>query len=276
MSDALATGPYQHCRPLTDEEYAALKADIEENGIKEYVHVDEAGEILVGHHRARAAAELGIEYPRHVVMGLSEREKHEYAVRLESLGRARDITTKQYTAESLWRAGLKLQQAHIASLVGVSTHTMVEWVKAWKAADATKAAAVTEIEGFNFDPPKPERAENARGEMRPTSYQPRRPKAKPDPEAPAVVGDVMGEIADELEASGAFERVEAEKQARRARSIRLTLLEIVSTYPPGVLAEGLDSDELGQLVADLDALLAWTEQAKQVTQQARRPRRMEA
>lgn len=91
-----------------------------------------------------------------------------------------------------------------------------------------------------------------------------------------TVGDVMSEIADELEASGAFERVEAEQQARRARSVRLTLLEIVSTYPPGVLAEGLDWDEIGQLVADLDALLAWTETAKRITQQARRPRRVEA
>jgi ParB-like chromosome segregation protein Spo0J len=113
-------GQYQHCRPLTDEEYAALKTDIEENGVLEYVHVDENGEILVGHHRARAAAELGIEYPRHVVVGLSEREKHEYAARLESLGRAKDIDTKKYTARHLYQGCLGLSQKRIGDLVGVS------------------------------------------------------------------------------------------------------------------------------------------------------------
>jgi transposase-like protein len=88
---------------------------------------------------------------------------------------------------------------------------------------------------------------------------------------PVVVGDVTGEIADELEASGAFERVEDEKRARRARSIRLTLLEIVSTYPPGVLAEGLGSDELGALIAECDRGIAWLEGVREIARSARRP-----
>lgn len=275
MSDTLATGPYQHCRPLTDEEYAALKADIEQNGIKEYVHVDENGAVLVGHHRAMAAAELGIEYPRHVVTGLSEQQKHEYAVRLESLGRSKDMETKQWTALDLWRDdAVKVSKVRLAELVGADEKSVRRWIAE---DEAKRRKQAEEINGEGRLPPaEPKRVTDALGRERPTTYRSHRPKAQPEAEAPAVVGEVMAEIADELEASGAFERVEAEKRARRARSIRLTLLEIVSTYPPGVLAEGLDSDELGQLVADLDALLTWTERAKQVTRQARRPRRIEA
>lgn len=275
---------YQHCRPLTEDEYQALKADIEQHGVLEYVHVDEDGAILVGHHRARAASELGIDYPRHVIHGLSEQQKHEYAVRLESLGRSRDMDTKQWTALNLWNdSAVKLSQARIAELVGTAPSVVHKWIDAdrkAKAAEATSDPASGVNSSANLSPDEAPTVEDSIGRQRPRTYKKSGQNGTaatpaPEPET-AVVGDVMSEIADELEASGAFERVEAEKQARRARSIRLTLLEIVSAYPPGVLAEGLDSDELGQLVADLDALLAWTEQAKQVTQQARRPRRIEA
>ncbi|HSJ73819.1 MAG TPA: tyrosine-type recombinase/integrase [Miltoncostaeaceae bacterium] len=43
---------------LTDDEYAALKADIREHGILYPLIVDEDGRILDGVHRARIAAEL--------------------------------------------------------------------------------------------------------------------------------------------------------------------------------------------------------------------------
>jgi ParB-like chromosome segregation protein Spo0J len=56
--------PYALLLPaLTDEEYAALKADIREHGILCPLIVDEADRILDGVHRARIAAELGIEPP---------------------------------------------------------------------------------------------------------------------------------------------------------------------------------------------------------------------
>ena len=90
-------------------------------------------------------AELGIEYPRHVVTALTERGKHEYAVRLESLGRAKDMDTKRYSALSLYRAGLKLSTPTIADLLGVAQSVVVKWIQEAKAKEkirqATQAAA---------------------------------------------------------------------------------------------------------------------------------------
>jgi ParB-like chromosome segregation protein Spo0J len=72
--------PYQLLPPLSAEEYAALKADIAANGIRVPVDVDEAGQLLDGHHRAAIAAELGIDYPTRVVAGLTEEAKADYAL----------------------------------------------------------------------------------------------------------------------------------------------------------------------------------------------------
>jgi hypothetical protein len=48
---------------LSEDEYAALKADIAERGIVVPVVEDQHGNVLDGHHRVRIAAELGIGYP---------------------------------------------------------------------------------------------------------------------------------------------------------------------------------------------------------------------
>jgi ParB-like chromosome segregation protein Spo0J len=69
--------------PLEAEEYEALKASIAEHGFwpANAVVVDEAGDILDGHNRARACHELGIEYPSITLAGLSPWEKVNYAVK---------------------------------------------------------------------------------------------------------------------------------------------------------------------------------------------------
>lgn len=72
--------PYQLLPALTAEEYAALRADIEAHGIRVPVDVDEAGQILDGHHRAAIAAELVIPCPTRLVAGLTEDEKRGHAV----------------------------------------------------------------------------------------------------------------------------------------------------------------------------------------------------
>lgn len=54
------TDRYQFLPPLTDDEYAALKADITENGVLVPIVYDQNGDIIDGHHRAKIAAELGI------------------------------------------------------------------------------------------------------------------------------------------------------------------------------------------------------------------------
>jgi ParB-like chromosome segregation protein Spo0J len=55
---------YQVFEPLSDEAYAALKRDIEKNGIRVPIEVDEEGESLDGHNRAAIAVDLGIECPK--------------------------------------------------------------------------------------------------------------------------------------------------------------------------------------------------------------------
>ena len=82
MSDI--TQPYQLLPPLGDAEFTALRDDIEANGIRVPVDVDEAGQILDGHHRAQIASDLGIECPTRVVSGLTEDMKREHAIAVNS------------------------------------------------------------------------------------------------------------------------------------------------------------------------------------------------
>lgn len=74
---------YQLLPDLCSDEYDALKADIQARGVMVPVELDEAGDILDGHHRVRACAELGItEYPRIIRPGMSEDEKREHVLAL--------------------------------------------------------------------------------------------------------------------------------------------------------------------------------------------------
>jgi ParB-like chromosome segregation protein Spo0J len=83
-----ALAAYQILPPLGADEYAALKADIARHGVLVPVELDAAGHVLDGHHRLRAAHELGIaELPTLVRTGLSEDAKREHALRLNLLRR---------------------------------------------------------------------------------------------------------------------------------------------------------------------------------------------
>src|SRR5262249_30623189 len=78
---------YQVFEPLSGEAYAALKRDIEKHGIRIPVEVDEEGNILDGHNRARIAEELSITYKKVVRKFKTEAEKIEYAVKANLLRR---------------------------------------------------------------------------------------------------------------------------------------------------------------------------------------------
>jgi ParB-like chromosome segregation protein Spo0J len=54
-------GSYQIFDRLTDEEFAALKADIALRGVLVPIEYDDEGNVLDGHHRLLACRELGIE-----------------------------------------------------------------------------------------------------------------------------------------------------------------------------------------------------------------------
>lgn len=55
--------PYEVTLGLSADEYAALRADIAEHGMLVPVVHDQHGKILDGHHRARVAADLDVDYP---------------------------------------------------------------------------------------------------------------------------------------------------------------------------------------------------------------------
>lgn len=79
MIETLERPVYQLLPPLSNEEYEALKADIQERGVQVAVEFDENGAVLDGHHRLRACQELGIEdFPRLVRRGMTEQEKRQH------------------------------------------------------------------------------------------------------------------------------------------------------------------------------------------------------
>lgn len=110
------TGQYQLLPSLTDEEFAALKADIALRGVMVPVEFDEQGNVLDGHHRLQACAELGItEYPATIRRGMTDDEKREHvlALNLERRHLTREqrrelVATLRGEGWSLRRIGEKL------------------------------------------------------------------------------------------------------------------------------------------------------------------------
>lgn len=78
---------YQLFDALRDEEYEALKRDIQVRGVLVAVELDEDGNVLDGHHRVSIAMELGIDYPTVVRAGLTEDAKREHVLKLNLLRR---------------------------------------------------------------------------------------------------------------------------------------------------------------------------------------------
>ena len=84
----MRNGAYQIMPPLTAAEYAALKADIAAHGVQVAVEMDEAGNVLDGHHRVRACQELAIaNSPSLVRVGLNEDQKLAHALALNLVRR---------------------------------------------------------------------------------------------------------------------------------------------------------------------------------------------
>lgn len=114
----MVTGRFQLLPPLSAEEYEALKANVAAVGILQPVIVDEAGEIIDGHHRAQVCEELGIEYPMKVLDELTEDQKYEQAVVL-NLGR-RHLNSDQKRDLVLRLAGSGRTVRWIAKATGIS------------------------------------------------------------------------------------------------------------------------------------------------------------
>ena len=85
---------YQVMPDLTAEEYAELKADIEQRGVMVPIEYDEAGNVLDGYHRLKICGELGIrDFPKVIRAGMTEAEKLTHARKLNMA--RRQLTQEQ-------------------------------------------------------------------------------------------------------------------------------------------------------------------------------------
>lgn len=74
--------------PLSEQEYNALKASIEKNGVLVPIEIDEeTGELLDGHHRQKICSELGIKAPKTFRRFSDDTERTEHALILNMMRR---------------------------------------------------------------------------------------------------------------------------------------------------------------------------------------------
>lgn len=79
---------YQVLPSMPADQFAALKADIEQRGVTVPIDITEDGYILDGHHRYRACVELGIrDFPTIVRPSMSEEERRAFARQNNALRR---------------------------------------------------------------------------------------------------------------------------------------------------------------------------------------------
>ena len=120
---------YQLLPPLSQAEYEALRDDITGAGIRQPIDVDEAGEILDGHHRKQIADELGIECPERVVRGLQDFEKADYALTVNAARRHLDRDGKRELVKASLKLHPRLSDREHARRCGAS-HSTVSGIRA--------------------------------------------------------------------------------------------------------------------------------------------------
>ena len=134
---------YQWLSPLGDADYVALRESIETFGVMVPVVVDEHGSVIDGYHRVKVCLELGIDWPRTVLSGLSEAEKWD---RARDLNDARRHLTASQRKAVLIRLNERMQGKSLrlrAGKLGLSRETV-------RRMDAQSAS------GLLSDTPEPE------------------------------------------------------------------------------------------------------------------------
>lgn len=118
---------YQVMPSLSPEDYEQLKADIAERGVLVPVELDEAGNVLDGHHRIKAAQELGLEkWPQIVRIGMSEDEKRTHARKLNMARRHLSREQKRELIATAARENPTKTDREIADDLGVSHVTVAD------------------------------------------------------------------------------------------------------------------------------------------------------
>lgn len=91
-----------------------------------------------------------------------------------------------------------------------------------------------------------------------------------------TAGDVEDEVARALEESGAFEESKLLQQIRTLRNIRIGWMRMREAFEPEALAEGVDVDEVVEVIEEVDRLVDWLGRARQAAVAACGPRRVHA
>ena len=116
---------YQVMPELSAEEYAELKADIEQRGVMIPIEYDEQGNVLDGYHRLRICKELGIkDFPKVIRAGMTESEKLTHARKLNIARRHLNTSQKQALIREQLKATPEQSDRQIAKALGVSQPTV--------------------------------------------------------------------------------------------------------------------------------------------------------
>ena len=191
---------YQVCEPLTPEEYDALKASIAAAGVEVPIVVDEAGDILDGHHRMRAYYELkaaGVDVPppaKDIRRGLSESEKRNLARTLNAVRRQMTKEQRNKLIVAMREDGMSYPQ--IAKAVGVDPSTAY---RTFANAKVEQPATITGRDGKERPATMPRRPQPA-----PVRYADVDDDGWGDPGLGVPVVEVDQGDEDEQEDAGAF------------------------------------------------------------------------
>jgi N6-adenosine-specific RNA methylase IME4 len=208
----MTTDKYQILPPLSAEEFAALKEDIERNGVLVPVEYDEHGTILDGHHRVQAHTELRNEgkalppWPRLVRSGMSEEQKRQHA---RTLNLTRRHLTKE-TRELLWiemrREGMSYRQ--IAEADGTAHFDTVR-------------RAVSSVANSTVDLPETVTGKDGKKRKAKSSKPKKQTKQKTTYIAPETVEKIeaLPEESREAVFSGETKITEAQRQVRNTEKV---------------------------------------------------------
>jgi ParB-like chromosome segregation protein Spo0J len=202
-------------RDLTEDEFAALRADIARDGrIYTPVLIDNYGNIVDGAHRAKIGRELGIDVPFQVVEA-SPAELAALAIRLNLHRRQLSAADRCRLVEQLAREGYAPKE--IAEKIGASMPTVYRDLSELSNENSLPATRVS-----------------VNGRARPTQYAPRQPK--PPEESPLTTATTSTTSSEKLRASATspedVQRIcDAAAAARDPRDRLLAITKILEDFP---------------------------------------------
>lgn len=222
---------YQPFNDLPASQYEALKRDVEARGIVNPILVDEHDKTIDGHQRRRVAAELGIDCPRIVLADLSEDDKLNLALALNTFRRHLAGVERSKALQQMANLGMSVRR--IAAATGVPPTTVQRDLKAGvpNGTPDEEPPRRTGADGKSYPASKPRKVDPETGEIEEQRLV--GPARAPEPEA-GEAGDreapgaqpgasPASTIADRLAESDAGYRSAYSTQAHAVRSKLLNL-----------------------------------------------------